>query len=373
MLKYMFETSGAKGTNLVSRYHLNEGCLINWMKEIKAKYRQENPYHNWAHALEVTQMARYAVSSAGGSDYLNNQDIFALLCSCIAHDVAHHGYNTQFLKRADTDLALMYNDTSPMENMHACVFFQTMQQSGCQFFAPEEQRKWKNFRRKVIATILATDIAKHFEFLKRLNLRVGKLEFNPFVEDRNTLADKNNVSKEDRMLLLEAFMHTVDLTHNFKPFNVHKIGLAALENEWFNQGDEELRLGLPITANYDRRSDSAAGCQTFFLGSMVKPLLVAFHCFTRQDFAEDILLNLDTNIQCWEKAIDQHGKGKKVAELVKILPANWGEENKEELIQGGWRQELPWVKAWRDAAVKKAQEHGEEQASAKKEKEKAQA
>merc|ERR1719330_1846456 len=298
---------------------------------IRGQYEGKNPYHNWTHALEVAQCTWHAVLT-GGRPLLNYQDILALYCAAIAHDVGHYGFTTPFLVRTQHEIAVLYNDKSPMENMHAYIFFTTMLGKGNTFLQVNNESQWKNFRRKVITAILSTDIAHHFGFVDKLQSRVARKDTNPFMEDAKIEKDKGNVSKEDRILLLEAFMHTADLTHNFKPFNVHKIGLTALEDEWFLQGDEERKRGMPISPNFDRTKDTAATCQSFFLGSMVRPLLVCFHHFMAQEYADNLLLNLDTNKKCWEKAIKVHGKHP-VSELVKVLPETWGTETRDELVR----------------------------------------
>lgn len=49
---------------------------------------------------------------------------FALMVAAVAHDVAHRGVSNQFLVQVRDDLALLYNDESVQEAMHASTLFQ---------------------------------------------------------------------------------------------------------------------------------------------------------------------------------------------------------------------------------------------------------
>ena len=51
-----------------------------------------------------------------------------MLIAAIAHDVGHTAVNNQFLIDTSHELALMYNDHSPMENMHCAKLFQITSQ-----------------------------------------------------------------------------------------------------------------------------------------------------------------------------------------------------------------------------------------------------
>lgn len=82
------------------------------MIDLSNIYNDENPYHNFAHAIDVLQCIYFFLCQMGllpfadGSPLLSNpksyhilrpKDIFALLIAAIGHDIAHPGVNNAFL------------------------------------------------------------------------------------------------------------------------------------------------------------------------------------------------------------------------------------------------------------------------------------
>ena len=55
------------------------------------------------------------------------------------------------------------------------------------------------------------------------------------------------------------------------------------------QGDEEARLGMPISPFYDREKTSVAQCQMGFINVLVKPLYVEWHKLLGEQVLEEAL------------------------------------------------------------------------------------
>ena len=53
--------------------------------------------------------------------YLTRLDVFSLLVAAIGHDVGHNGLSNQYHTISRSKLALLYNDSSVLENMHASI------------------------------------------------------------------------------------------------------------------------------------------------------------------------------------------------------------------------------------------------------------
>merc|ERR1712054_241068 len=77
------------------------------------------PYTNWNHAVDVCFTMFNVLKICRMSKYVGALDRFGLLCAAMAHDVGHPGRNNVFLIETDHELAIRYNDISPLENMHA--------------------------------------------------------------------------------------------------------------------------------------------------------------------------------------------------------------------------------------------------------------
>merc|ERR1740123_430302 len=132
-------------------------------------------------------------------------------------------------------------------------------------------------------------------FVDRFAARVQNQDTKPFMEDTKNDPETYQASKTDRRLLLEAFLHTADLGHNFKPFDLNKMGVMKLEEEWFAQGDQEEMLGFPVSPNFDRKKDSLAGTQSFFMEAFIRPILEPFSNFVQGEWIEAALANVDVN------------------------------------------------------------------------------
>lgn len=316
--------------DLIDRYSINETRFLAWLGAIADQYTSTNSYHNWLHGLEVTQFCYFTLTQGAGGKFFNFQDILALLCACVAHDVAHPGYTAAYLVRTGHELALRYNDFSPIENMHAYRFFETLTRPKHDFL--HRHQGFKTFRQKVIRAILATDLAEHFTFVDRFTTRVSTLSRDPMAKSTREDPEARAASKEERGLLLEAFIHVADLGPNCRPFESHIFTVKNLEEEWFSQGDQERRLGLPVSPNFDRHKDSAANIQHFFLERMVLPLLEPFNTFVTNEVAKGLKQNLLDNVAGWGAALRQHcqDRTKTAAQLSVILLSpekllKWGE------------------------------------------------
>lgn len=311
--------------NLIERYKINSGVLLMWIEAIANQYLMV-PYHNWRHAFDVFQFSFMAMTKGAAERFFNFQDILAHLLAVIAHDVGHTGTNNAFLVKTGHETAICYNDVSPLENMHSSLFFQTLHKPELNFLSGQSAHDYSNIRQKVIDSILATDMAHHFEFVDRFSARVCATEADPFQVDTKNDRGRQKASKGDRRMLLQAFTHMADLGHCCRPWDVHKHIIVALEKEFFYQGDMERARGMPIMPLMDRNVDSAAAAQGFFLDKMVRPLLVPYTHFLLPELGETLINSLDANKDMWAALLQKHGK-MTAAELLPLEAA--GTEDKE--------------------------------------------
>eukprot|EP00061_Rhincodon_typus_P016650 g44977.t1 len=78
---------------------------------------------------------------------------------------------------ARTELAVRYNDISPLENHHCAVAFQILSQPECNIFANVDPEVFKQIRQGIITLILATDMARHGEILDSFKPKVATFDF----------------------------------------------------------------------------------------------------------------------------------------------------------------------------------------------------
>ncbi|NXJ73039.1 PDE4A phosphodiesterase, partial [Rostratula benghalensis] len=68
-------------------------------------------------------------------------EILAALFAAAIHDVDHPGVSNQFLINTNSELALMYNDESVLENHHLAVGFKLLQEDNCDIFQNLSRRQ----------------------------------------------------------------------------------------------------------------------------------------------------------------------------------------------------------------------------------------
>lgn len=127
------------GTNSKSKIHLNKMDLVfwvswvlfwwinwlvlyfskvlcRWVLSVKKNYRPVK-YHNWRHALNVTQ-TMFAMFKTGKMErFMTDLEILGLLVACLCHDLDHRGTNNAFQTKTESPLAILYS-TSTMEHHH---------------------------------------------------------------------------------------------------------------------------------------------------------------------------------------------------------------------------------------------------------------
>jgi len=203
------DDDGSSSDTTQFHYNFNEHLKIypeaicNFLREIEERYSIDNPYHNNAHAADVTQTL-HALFAFIGKDLLYSiskpLEIFSLILAATFHDVGHPGTNNLFHKNAITNFAVQYNDVSVLENMHAAV--------GHSILMGEERndtwdvfKNWKQgqiveARDIMIRAILGTDMSHHFLKMDELLEKIESVRFTANVVLQSELGE-DSVSEDD--------------------------------------------------------------------------------------------------------------------------------------------------------------------------------
>merc|ERR1712083_1230728 len=84
---------------------------------------------------------------------------------------------------------------------------------------------------------------------------------------------KEEVLIKEKMLWLKLFLHLADVSNPLKPFELCASWAYHILDEFFAQGDEEKRLGLPVGMLNDRDKINRPGSQHGFINFLVAPLV----------------------------------------------------------------------------------------------------
>ncbi|XP_010128700.1 PREDICTED: cGMP-inhibited 3',5'-cyclic phosphodiesterase B-like [Chlamydotis macqueenii] len=192
----------------------------------------------------------------------------ALYVAAAMHDYDHPGRTNAFLVATNAPQAVLYNDRSVLENHHAASAWSLfLSRPEYNFLSNLDHVEFKRFRFLVIEAILATDLKKHFDFLA---------EFNAKVNDINSRGLEWS-NENDRLLACQICIKLADINGPAKVRELHLKWTEGIVNEFYEQGDEEASLGLPISPFMDRSSPQLAKLQESFITHIVGPLCNSYN------------------------------------------------------------------------------------------------
>ncbi|OWK50768.1 High affinity cGMP-specific 3',5'-cyclic phosphodiesterase 9A [Lonchura striata] len=212
-LEHMYHDLG-----LVKDFNINPITLKRWLLCIHDNYRN-NPFHNFRHCFCVTQMMYSMISLCSLQEKFSQIDILILMTAAVCHDLDHPGYNNTYQINARTELAVRYNDISPLENHHCAVAFQIISQPEFNIFSNVDQDQFKQIRQL-------------------------------------------------KMVLIKC----CDISNEVRPMEVAEPWVDCLLEEYFMQSDREKSEGLPVAPFMDRDKVTKPTAQIGFLKFVLIPM-----------------------------------------------------------------------------------------------------
>ncbi|XP_030007699.1 cGMP-inhibited 3',5'-cyclic phosphodiesterase A-like isoform X2 [Sphaeramia orbicularis] len=295
-------------TGLFEAFRIPVQEFMNYFHALENGYR-DIPYHNRIHATDVLHAVWYLTTqpvpglptlltengihtdsengiSPGTTGFLISKlnsvqeegygslaglipglELMALYVAAAMHDYDHPGRTNAFLVATSAPQALLYNDRSVLENHHAASAWNLfMSRPEYNFLVNLEHVEFKRFRFLVIEAILATDLKKHFDFLAEFNAKVG--------DEGVSGIDWTN--ENDRLLVCQMCIKLADVNGPLKCKELHLQWTEGIVNEFYEQGDEEASLGLPISPFMDRSAPQLAKLQESFITHIVGPLCSSY-------------------------------------------------------------------------------------------------
>nr|XP_019943458.1 PREDICTED: cGMP-inhibited 3',5'-cyclic phosphodiesterase A-like [Paralichthys olivaceus] len=295
-------------TGLFETFRIPVQEFMNYFHALENGYR-DIPYHNRIHATDVLHAVWYLttqpvpglpslltengihtdlengirpgatgflvskMNSEPGEGYgslsglIPGLELMALYVAAAMHDYDHPGRTNAFLVATSAPQALLYNDRSVLENHHAASAWNLfMSRPEYNFLINLEHVEFKRFRFLVIEAILATDLKKHFDFLAEFNAKVG--------DEGVSGIDWTN--ENDRLLVCQMCIKLADVNGPLKCKDLHLQWTEGIVNEFYEQGDEEASLGLPISPFMDHSAPQLAKLQESFITHIVGPLCSSY-------------------------------------------------------------------------------------------------
>nr|XP_023657623.1 calcium/calmodulin-dependent 3',5'-cyclic nucleotide phosphodiesterase 1A isoform X1 [Paramormyrops kingsleyae] len=240
--------------DLINRFRIPVSALVSFVEALEVGYsKHRNPYHNLTHAADVTQTAHYLMLHTGLMHWLTELEILAMVFAAAIHDFEHTGTTNNFHIQTRSEVAILYNDRSVLENHHVSAAYRLMQEDEMNILVNLSKDDWRELRTLVIEMVMSTDMSCHFQQIKTM---------------RSALQQPEGVDKAKALSLM---LHAADISHPAKAWELHYRWTQALMEEFFRQGDKEAELGLPFSPLCDRKATMIAQSQIGFIDFIVEP------------------------------------------------------------------------------------------------------
>ncbi|XP_061586873.1 dual specificity calcium/calmodulin-dependent 3',5'-cyclic nucleotide phosphodiesterase 1A-like, partial [Cololabis saira] len=241
--------------NLINHFKVPPSALLSFLDLLEVGYsKHQNPYHNLIHAADVTQTIHFLLFTTGIVHWLTEVELFAIIFAAAIHDFEHTGTTNNFHVQTRSDVALLYNDRAVLENHHISATYRLLQNGNdMDIFCNLSTEDWRELRGLVVEMVLATDMSCHFQQIKAM---------------KSLLLQSEPIDKPKALSLL---LHTADISHPSKTWELHLCWTRSLLEEFFRQGDKEAELGLPFSPLCDRKSTLVAQSQIGFIDFIVEP------------------------------------------------------------------------------------------------------
>uniref|UniRef100_A0A8C0YG39 Phosphodiesterase n=1 Tax=Cyprinus carpio carpio TaxID=630221 RepID=A0A8C0YG39_CYPCA len=281
--------------DLLKTFKIPSDTFLTFLMTLEDHYHADVAYHNNIHAADVVQSTHVLLSTPALEDVFTDLEIMAALFASAIHDVDHPGFTNQFLINTNSELALMYNDASVLENHHLAVGFKLLQEENCDIFCNLSKKQRQSLRQMTIDMVLATDMSKHMNFLADLKTMVETKK----VTSLGVLLLDNY---SDRIQVLQNMVHCADLSNPTKPLELYRQWTDRIMVELFRQGDRERDKGIEISPMCDKHTASVEKSQVGFIDYIVHPLWETWADLVHPD-AQDILDTLEDNREWYQSMI----------------------------------------------------------------------
>ena len=295
--RVILETFGLKDDKII-----NVSKLDTFLNSVSSKYISTTLYHNNIHGADVTQTICLFFLNSNAEKMFQTTvlDLLSIFIAALGHDIGHPGLTNNFQINASTELAITYNDSSCLENYHCSRLFTIIKKDETNIFEKLSINDYKDIRKRMISEILATDMFYHKKVITMIQTKISQIKNDKFEFMSN---DKESI-KNEQQYLLDFFIHSADLAHNTKLFNISLKWVELLSEEFWLQGDKEKSMGLSISFLCDRKSANVPSSQVNFIRGFIVPTFeILVNIFPTLNYT---LENANNNINEWQKLVDAH-------------------------------------------------------------------
>ena len=211
---------------------IDDSLLFSFIRQVSQQY-QENPYHNYHHAVDTINTMLWMITRPVFAEKLSPDLRFLLMLSVLVHDLGHPGHNNTFEVNTASDRARRFNNASVLENYSIELSWELLDDPEYNIFKGFPPQKVSEYKRIIKELVLSTDFEKHQDFMSGFQ---GYLEEHP--------ADFNN--HEFISWVTRALVKSADIANTTKPFEEAKLWGRRIMLEFWAQGAREKELNITV-------------------------------------------------------------------------------------------------------------------------------
>ncbi|KPA75033.1 putative cAMP specific phosphodiesterase [Leptomonas pyrrhocoris] len=231
-------------TGLPEKFKCRKETLLTFILQCRHMYRRV-PYHNFYHVVDVCQTLHTFLYAGKASEFLTDLECYVLLVTALVHDLDHMGVNNSFYLKTDSPLGILSSasgNSSVLEVHHCRLAIEILSEPSSDVFEGLTEEEVTYAYQSLIECVLATDMAKHGEELKR---------FDDMVQ-----ASFNKEDEGHRRLVMETLIKAGDVSNVTKPFETSRMWAMAVTEEFYRQGDMEKEKGVEVLPMFDRSKNT---------------------------------------------------------------------------------------------------------------------
>lgn len=189
-----------------------------------------------------------------------------------------------------------------MENYHVAEAFSLTKKKNLSIFEKIKIELFKVLRKRTIECVLATDMALHSKHIGQIS---SKLDYYSQAGEGTSFIqfftdEKNNISKFDlQQEFMNFILHVADIAHPAKPWEIELKWSNLIFQEFFNQGDKEKSMNLPVSFLCDRETTLIPKSQVGFIKNIIMP---TFNLIAALLPNTDTIMNyINNNLDKWNE------------------------------------------------------------------------
>lgn len=246
MVHAMFAREGS-----AEQVGVDKAVLDRFIDEISRGYRP-NPYHNLNHATDALNTMGWFVTRPTFARNFTPWIRFLLMVSTLVHDVDHPGNDNQWEIKTQSSLAHRFDNKSVLEQRSVEVTRQLLSREPTNLFRHLPAEQQREGMALIEQYVLATDFARHQDFLERLGkcLASGGPDYD---------------NEHSRSLIACSLIKAADIANTAKPYHLARPWGSRVMQEFWAQGFREQAQHLEVGPLNDASAINVYAAQAGFI------------------------------------------------------------------------------------------------------------